>query len=95
MFPTAAATNFNAKKLDLNALMGKKRGTIPTFLSSVTSDAIGSSTQAGSYGAASEESALARNGEPLFSFFKTAHKLNVNSYLRENRINMPLVRCFV
>ncbi|KAM7539781.1 hypothetical protein Aperf_G00000020556 [Anoplocephala perfoliata] len=90
---TAAATNFSANKLDLNALMGKKRGAIPTFLSNVTADAIGSSssttTSTAQHGRISEEPAIARNGETFFSFSKTAHSLSLNSYLRENRANLP------
>ncbi|VDO12684.1 unnamed protein product [Rodentolepis nana] len=93
LFPSsvaAAAANFNPSKLDLNALMGKKRGAITSFLSNVTGDsnteANGSSSNSATGG---EESTLARNGEPFFSFSKTAHSLSLNSYLRENRINMP------
>lgn len=75
--------------------MGKKRGAIPTFLSNVTGDAIGSSssmaTSNAQNGGSSEESAITRSGEPFFSFSKTAHSLSMNSYLRENRIDMPFV----
>ncbi|VUZ48567.1 unnamed protein product [Hymenolepis diminuta] len=90
-FPSsvAAAANFNARKLDLNTLMGKKRGAITNFLSNVTGDSNVDANGSSSSGIGNEESALAKNGESFFSFSKTAHSLSLNSYLRENRINMP------
>ncbi len=105
----AAAASFNASKLDLNALMGKRRGAIPAFLSGVTNDSSSSSSNAtGSgggggnsssnghqNGTSGENSALTNGGNEqqgaFFSFSKTSHSLSVNSYLRENRINMPFV----
>ncbi|VDD80255.1 unnamed protein product [Mesocestoides corti] len=89
----AVTANFSASKLDLNVLMGKRKGTIPAFLSGATSDSGGSSNSQG--GVTSENTSTAFNSGELgagsfFSFSKTAHNLSVNSYLRENRINMPL-----
>nr|CDS30239.2 exocyst componenet sec8 [Hymenolepis microstoma] len=91
LFPSsvAAAANFNASKLDLNALMGKKRGAITNFLSNVTGDSNTEANGGSSSATGGEESTLAKNGESFFSFSKTAHSLSLNSYLRENRINMP------
>lgn len=83
----AAVSNFNASKLDLNALMGKRKVGFPAFLSGVTGDSSGSSNAQN--GGLNDRSSTSNNGELFFSFSKTAHSLNLNSYLRENRINMP------
>lgn len=97
IFPSsvAAAANFNARKLDLNTLMGKKRGAITNFLSNVTGESNIEANGTSSSGIGNEESALAKSGESFFSFSKTAHSLSLNSYLRENRINMPFVSFYI
>lgn len=83
----AAVSNFNASKLDLNALMGKRRGALPAFLSGVTGDSSGSSNA--QHSGLTDGSSTSNSGELFFSFSKTAHSLSLNNYLRGNRINMP------
>ncbi|VDK41555.1 unnamed protein product [Taenia asiatica] len=82
-----AVSNFNASKLDLNALMGKRKGALPAFLSGVTGDSGGSSNV--QHSGLNDGSSTSNTGELFFSFSKTAHSLSLNSYLRGNRINIP------
>lgn len=84
-------SDFNANKLDLNALMGKKRGTITSFLSNVTGELNPDGANANTASNSSTGDDSSKSDELFFSFSKTAHNLNMNSYLRENRMNMPFV----
>ncbi|VDM30405.1 unnamed protein product [Hydatigera taeniaeformis] len=83
----AAVSTFNASKLDLNALMGKRKGALPAFLSGVTGDSSGSSNA--HHSGLNDGFSAFNNGESFFSFSKTAHSLSLNSYLRENHISIP------
>lgn len=98
-----AGSTFNASKLDLNALLGKKK-TIHNFIFSGGSNSSnsggGSGGISGSTNGAVSDLIGSADGQvgggnheqnSFFSFSKTSHSLSINSYLRENRLNMPFV----
>ncbi|VDL90371.1 unnamed protein product, partial [Schistocephalus solidus] len=92
---------FDANQIDLNAAMGKRRSHnfFGSGSSSIASSGAGTNSEAGSAvgGISEAQQALSSDGEPsntatsntFFSFSKTSHSLSVNSYLRENRLNLP------
>lgn len=82
---SAAASSFNPSKLDLNILMGKRKGTFPAFFSGVTND-----LSVAQHDGLIDSSSTSKS-DAFFSFSKTTQSLSLNSYLRENRISLPFV----